>query len=104
MKCKAKGCALEIRHKGRCSPVGPYVANDVANRKGVANGDVHGDVVRGVQASPGGLVAAVSPEATRVEKWRDENRDRYNARMREYMRKRRGGVSGKVTVEKGPIG
>ena len=33
-----------------------------------------------------------SVEGMRVELWRDGNRERYNARMREYMRKRRSKV------------
>jgi hypothetical protein len=39
MKCKSKRCALESRHGGKCSPVGPYAINkepDAINEREVA--------------------------------------------------------------------
>jgi hypothetical protein len=65
MKCKNKLCDLESMHAGKC----------VANTEPVAN-------------------AVANKESQRVAKWRESNRDRYNERERERMKRKRAGFIG----------
>ena len=65
------------------------VTNTVANK-------------RKPKADASGLEAVDA--ASRQTEWQRSNRDRYNARMRDYMRRRRaGGSSGIVPVGKGTV-
>jgi hypothetical protein len=70
MKCKSKLCDLDIRHPGKC----------------------RGVVV--VNSEP-----TVVNNGSRQVLWQQANRDRYNAKMREYMRKRRARDAGNENAD-----
>lgn len=76
MKCNSKLCDLAWGHAGKCRRVVVTTVTPVANtpEPTVANAE------------------SVANKSAKVQKWRDSNRDRYNKRMREYMRKRRAGL------------
>ena len=92
-KCRLCGEA----HWNNESHVFKSVANAVS---GVANKESSGSV-KGAMEWKGDGIARVTAEnrtgetpdpwanSKRVEKWRGANRERYNARMRDYMRLRR---------------
>lgn len=99
MKCKAKGCGLESRHIGKCSPVGPYaVVNSVVNKESrVVNNEskqVHArdvpdaDDPVGERLEQAGVAEAGVGRQTQ---WQRKNKDRYNERLREYMKRKRAG-------------
>jgi hypothetical protein len=99
MKCKAKGCARESRHLGKCSPEGPYaVVNtdlDVVNRTALTSGSNEGEPV--VSSPESGVCSQGGRRDSserRQTKWQRDNRERYNKRMREYMRRKRSGFIG----------
>ena len=77
----------------------------VVNKKDVVNTVVNTTntvVNRLPKADASGLEAVDA--ASRQTEWQRSNRDRYNARMRDYMRRRRaGGSSGIVPVGKGTV-
>jgi carbonic anhydrase/acetyltransferase-like protein (isoleucine patch superfamily) len=94
MKCKGKRCALESRHKGKCSEVGPYTV--VNEALAVVNNDQ-----RGTPLDQPLIRVATEPQRSRRDvserrqtKWQRDNRERYNKRMREYMRLKRAGFIG----------
>jgi hypothetical protein len=99
MKCKAKRCALETMHKGKCSEIGPYaVANAVANKpKADAGRPRSGEAERSARTD-----AASRPESQRVQKWREQNRERYNERMRRYMKSARAKKAQAVSAPQPP--
>lgn len=99
MKCKSRRCALESMHKGRCSEVGPYAVvvnknvvntdETVVNRKpkpirarDVSNaGDSVGERLEQAGAAETGV--------GRQTAWQQANREKYNAKMRDYMKRKR---------------
>lgn len=105
MKCKAKRCNLESRHKGSCDEVGPYAINAAINKVRLT-GDTKKVVPESVQpvvrSSPKQAgVSAGAVQVVRVEQGAASSvtpnrrkRDDYNEYMREYMKKRRSGFIG----------
>jgi hypothetical protein len=72
----------------------PLIRCEVAKRQAVINGVVNDNVVNTPVVTDEVTDDEVNPvvNASRQVLWQQANRERYNARMREYMRKRRGDV------------
>lgn len=89
MKCKSRWCDLESGHSGRCQRV---VNTDsvVVNK---ANGETPLDQPV-IPVAPKGVGVDSRERPARQTKWQRDNRERYNKRMREYMRRKRAGFIG----------
>lgn len=92
MKCKnPRGCVLESGHKGKC------VVNGVVNAtKSVVNVSL-GAYTPGCGApvaTKADLEMPTNLTVSRQVSWQQANRDRYNEKMREYMRRKRRGFIG----------
>lgn len=88
MKCKSRWCDLESGHSGRCQRV--VNTDSVVVNSGPVEPSIQ--VVQPHAKAAGEADGGERP--ARQTKWQRDNRERYNKRMREYMKKRRRGFIG----------
>jgi hypothetical protein len=97
--CRNPKCVLPFGHNSRCKQLG-YIPMDVTN---AVTNTVTNEAPKADAGSAG--VDRRTDAASRQRRWREANREKYNERQRELMRRKRaGGVPKETSAEKGTPG